>query len=66
MAPDMSSKNAWRVEKWHVRTALRCSGVNLPEEAIMLPDEPIDGPENVSGCHLCQRIMYLFSWSVQK
>lgn len=57
VASDMSPKNPWTVEKWHVRSALRAAGVNLPEAAITLPEEPIVGPDNVSAhsaFYICQ------------
>ncbi|XP_022705321.1 39S ribosomal protein L9, mitochondrial-like [Varroa jacobsoni] len=54
---DMSPKNPWTVEKWHVRSALRAAGVNLPEAAITLPEEPIVGPDNAFNKDFVVQIM---------
>lgn len=41
----MNIENPWTVEKWHVRTALRRSGIYCPEEAITMPEKKISGPD---------------------
>lgn len=41
----MNMKKPWRVEPWHVRVAFRKAGIIVPEEAITLPSQPIEGPD---------------------
>ncbi|OQR70574.1 39S ribosomal protein L9 [Tropilaelaps mercedesae] len=54
---DMNASTRWRLEPWHVRTALRCAGLVVPEEAITLPEEPIEGPDNALGKDVVVQIM---------
>jgi large subunit ribosomal protein L9 len=41
----MSKENAWTIEPWHIRVSLRKMGIYVPDEAIILPKEPITGPD---------------------
>jgi len=34
----------WTIEPWHIRMSFRKAGIHVPEEAILLPEEPICGP----------------------
>ncbi|XP_003746628.1 39S ribosomal protein L9, mitochondrial [Galendromus occidentalis] len=45
----MSEKNPWTLEVWHVRSHLRSQGLVVPEEAIVLPDKPINHNDGVFG-----------------
>ncbi|VDO93520.1 unnamed protein product [Soboliphyme baturini] len=35
----------WTVEKWHVRVSFRKSGLMLKDDCVILPPEPINGPD---------------------
>lgn len=40
----MNKDVTWTVEPWHVRISFRKAGIHVPEDAILLPEEPICGP----------------------
>lgn len=40
----MSKDIPWTLEKWHVRTSFRKTGIFVPEDTIMMPERPISGP----------------------
>lgn len=40
----MNKDIPWTIEPWHVRISFRRAGIHVPEDAIMLPEEPICGP----------------------
>ncbi|XP_003696201.1 39S ribosomal protein L9, mitochondrial [Apis florea] len=40
----MSMDIPWTIEKWHVRVSFRKLGYIVPEDAIILPDKTISGP----------------------
>ncbi|CAN7983860.1 unnamed protein product [Ixodes hexagonus] len=41
----MNKEVGWTVQPWHLRMALRQTGVVVPEDSIELPDTPISGPD---------------------
>ncbi|GAB1604285.1 39S ribosomal protein L9, mitochondrial-like [Argonauta hians] len=43
----MSGDNPWELSREHVAVAFRLSGVEVTEEAITLPDEPVTQPEDI-------------------
>lgn len=46
----MNKENAWTIEPWHVRSAFRKAGVQVPETAIEMPENVISGPDmNLEG-----------------
>ncbi|XP_043484779.1 39S ribosomal protein L9, mitochondrial [Leptopilina heterotoma] len=40
----MNINNPWKLERWHVHSALRSHGIICPAEAIKMPDHEISGP----------------------
>lgn len=40
----MNKEVPWTVEPWHIRSSLRKAGIQVPEDAITLPEESISGP----------------------
>ncbi|GFG32531.1 hypothetical protein Cfor_01177 [Coptotermes formosanus] len=40
----MNKDVPWKIEPWHVRISFRKAGIHIPEDAILLPEEPICGP----------------------
>lgn len=40
----VSREIPWTLEEWHVRTSLRLAGVNVPRNAVTMPEETISGP----------------------
>ena len=46
----MNNETPWTLEPYHIKTAFRKAGVQVPAEAITLPDRPISGPDmNLEG-----------------
>lgn len=41
----MNKEVGWTVEPWHLRMALRQTGVVVPQDSIQLPETPICGPD---------------------
>ncbi|XP_076067890.1 mitochondrial ribosomal protein L9 isoform X2 [Oratosquilla oratoria] len=41
----MNMNEPWQLERWHIRVALRKSGIIVPEDAITIPNKPIVGPD---------------------
>ena len=41
----MSGQNHWKLEPIHVKFALLTQGVSVDEKSIVLPEEPIAGPD---------------------
>ena len=41
----MNKEVPWTIKPWHIRVCLRKMGVHVPDEAIILPEEPISGPD---------------------
>lgn len=40
----MNKDVPWTIEPWHVRMSFRKAGIHVPEDNILLPEEPICGP----------------------
>jgi len=40
----MNVEEPWTLEPWHVRTAFRLTGIQVPETAIKMPQDPVSGP----------------------
>lgn len=40
----MSKEIPWTLEKWHIKASFRKAGIYIPEDAIMMPEKPISGP----------------------
>ena len=45
MYVSMNKNQPWVIEPWHIRVAFRKAGVIVPEETIIMPPEPITGPD---------------------
>ncbi|XP_066994033.2 large ribosomal subunit protein bL9m [Anabrus simplex] len=45
LAVVMNKETPWKIEPWHIRASFRKAGFYVPEEAIELPQEPIEGPD---------------------
>ncbi|XP_055523897.1 39S ribosomal protein L9, mitochondrial [Wyeomyia smithii] len=45
LAVVMNKDHPWVLERWHIRASLRKAGYYVPEEAITLPEQPIEGPD---------------------
>ncbi|XP_076299732.1 mitochondrial ribosomal protein L9 [Lasioglossum baleicum] len=41
----MSMHTPWTIEKWHIKTSFRKSGIIVPEDAITMPEREISGPD---------------------
>lgn len=41
----MNKDHPWVIEPWHIKASLRKCGYNVAEEAITLPETPIEGPD---------------------
>lgn len=55
----MNMKNPWTIEKWHVRAALRQSGIIVADDGCLeLPSKPISGPDpKKEGKHFVSTII---------
>ncbi|KAL1401421.1 hypothetical protein pipiens_006609 [Culex pipiens pipiens] len=45
LAVVMNKDHPWVIERWHIGASLRKAGFYVPNEAITLPDAPIEGPD---------------------
>lgn len=45
LAVVMNKDHPWVIERWHIKASLRKAGYYVPEEAITLPEKPIEGPD---------------------
>ncbi|GFT08086.1 39S ribosomal protein L9, mitochondrial [Nephila pilipes] len=43
----MNPKDPWTLNKKHIQVAFRIEGYNVPEDAIEMPNTPIEGPDSV-------------------
>lgn len=40
----MNKDVPWTIEPWHIRMSFRKAGIHVPDDAILLPEKPICGP----------------------
>uniref|UniRef100_A0A8D8KPB1 Large ribosomal subunit protein bL9m n=1 Tax=Culex pipiens TaxID=7175 RepID=A0A8D8KPB1_CULPI len=45
LAVVMNKDHPWVIERWHIGASLRKAGFYVPNEAITLPEAPIEGPD---------------------
>lgn len=57
----MNLDTAWQIEPWHIEIAFRREGVMVPRSAIMLPSQPITGPDlNLEGREFLVKVKVRF------